>query len=48
MESMTATIEPEFDLDIQVVTDTEPEMTGRCGTNDGCAPTCASACTSRV
>ncbi|WP_206051131.1 FxLD family lanthipeptide [Nocardioides speluncae] len=45
---MTATIEPDFDLDIQVVTDAELEMAGRCGTNDGCAATCPSSCVSRV
>jgi FxLD family lantipeptide len=49
-QTLIATTEPdaEFDLDIRVVTDAVAEEYLRCGTSDGCAPTCASACTSRV
>lgn len=45
---LEAELEAEFDLDLQVLTDGVPEAYTRCGTNDGCDPTCASACTSRV
>jgi len=41
-------LEAEFDLDLQVLTDGVPENYARCGTNDGCAVTCASSCASRV
>lgn len=37
-----------FVLDVQVVTDIQPDRADApCDTNDGCAKTCASACTSR-
>jgi len=38
-----------FALDVHVITDISPAgdvAATPCGTNDGCAPTCASACTS--
>ena len=38
----------EFELDVQVVPDVLPERNARCSTNDGCAPTCASSCLSKV
>ncbi len=38
----------DFVLDVQVVIDVTPGQTvAPCGTDDGCAPTCASACTSK-
>lgn len=38
-----------FDLDVQVVTDVPADSADRaCDTNDGCASTCASSCTSAV
>jgi len=47
---MSATItEDAFTLDVHVITDV---VSGGdavpCGTNDGCAPTCASSCTSNA
>jgi FxLD family lantipeptide len=37
----------EFELDVQVTTDLESGYSPRrCTTNDGCAGSCASACTS--
>lgn len=48
MVSSTETVDWEFELDVRIVVDVEPAMNGRCSTNDGCAPTCASACASRV
>jgi FxLD family lantipeptide len=44
----TAVIDAEFDLDLRVVTDIEPGVAAPCGTDDGCAPTCASSCTSNA
>jgi len=45
----TATVtDDEFELDVQIVTDLVPDMNARCSTNDGCAPTCASSCVSKV
>jgi FxLD family lantipeptide len=38
----------EFDLDVRVVTDLVPQANTGCATEDGCAPTCASSCTSKV
>lgn len=38
-----------FALDVRVVTDISPgDAPVACGTDDGCAPTCASACTSNA
>ncbi len=38
----------EFVLDVQVVVSAVPGAAeAACGTDDGCAPTCASACTSK-
>jgi len=38
-----------FALDVQVVTDVQPgDVVAPCATDDGCAPTCASACASTV
>jgi FxLD family lantipeptide len=38
----------DFVLDVQVVIDVAPSSAvAPCGTDDGCAPTCASACTSK-
>lgn len=48
MEPTLSTPEAEFELDVQIVTDLVPEKNLRCSTNDGCAPTCASACASKV
>lgn len=48
---MSAPIECEdpFDLDIRVITDVPPAGQGTpCATDDGCAPTCASACASNL
>jgi FxLD family lantipeptide len=43
------TCDAEFDLDLRIVTDVEPGAgAAPCGTNDGCAPTCASSCTSNA
>ncbi|WP_344156089.1 FxLD family lanthipeptide [Kribbella yunnanensis] len=36
----------EFELDVRVITDVVPQANSGCGTNDGCAPSCASSCTS--
>jgi FxLD family lantipeptide len=36
-----------FELDVEVVTDVMHGVAGPCVTDDGCAPTCASACASR-
>lgn len=38
----------DFDLDLRVVTDVVPQANRGCDTSDGCAPSCASSCTSRV
>ncbi|KWX00764.1 hypothetical protein LI90_1787 [Carbonactinospora thermoautotrophica] len=38
-----------FALDVRVITDVSPEdAAAPCGTDDGCAPTCASSCNSGV
>ncbi|MGH4014492.1 MAG: FxLD family lanthipeptide [Pseudonocardiaceae bacterium] len=38
-----------FALDVRVVTDVSPgNAPAPCGTDDGCAPTCASACNSNA
>lgn len=38
----------EFVLDVQVVVDVKPgNAVAPCGTDDGCAATCASACASK-
>jgi FxLD family lantipeptide len=38
-----------FALDVQILTDGSVGDAGRgCDTNDGCAPTCASSCTSHA
>jgi FxLD family lantipeptide len=36
-----------FALDVQVVSDVPDTEPRACGTNDGCAGTCASSCASR-
>jgi FxLD family lantipeptide len=41
-------IDVDFELDVRVVTDLMPQANTGCNTEDGCAPTCASSCTSRV
>lgn len=38
-------VEDVFDLDVRVIEDNWPRYQGRCDTSNGCAPTCASACT---
>jgi FxLD family lantipeptide len=41
-------VEEIFKLDVVVIPDTDrPDAPQACGTNDGCAPTCASSCISR-
>lgn len=35
-----------FALDVRVVVDISPDVAMACNTDDGCEPTCASACTS--
>lgn len=35
-----------FALDLRVVTDASPDTPVACATDDGCDPTCASACSS--
>ena len=43
----SATVEDPFDLDVRVITDVPSgHPQAPCTTNDGCAPTCASACVS--
>ncbi len=38
----------DFVLDAEVIIDVAPSSAAApCGTSDGCAPTCASACTSK-
>ncbi len=38
-----------FALDVRVVTDVSPDdAPAACGTDNGCDPTCASACTSNA
>lgn len=43
-----ANLDPEFDLDLRVSTDALPAGVGRCATDDGCDPTCASSCISNA
>lgn len=43
----TAT-EDVFALDVRVVTDISLDAAVPCNTDDGCPPTCASACTSNA
>ena len=46
----TIALEDVFALDVQVVSGTAPGTAADlipCGTNDGCAGTCASSCVSR-
>jgi FxLD family lantipeptide len=44
----TAVIDDAFELDLHIVIDNEPGVAAPCGTDDGCAPTCASSCTSNA
>ncbi|WP_020502364.1 FxLD family lanthipeptide [Sciscionella marina] len=37
----------EFDLDVNILTDPS-QVAAPCKTDDGCKPTCASACTSNA
>ncbi|MQA93138.1 MAG: FxLD family lantipeptide [Streptosporangiales bacterium] len=39
-------IENPFALDVQIVLDAVDASSAACTTNDGCAPSCASSCTS--
>jgi FxLD family lantipeptide len=48
MEPTATTPDTDFELDIQIVTDLVPDQNTRCSTDDGCAPTCASSCASKV
>lgn len=41
-------LDAEFELDVRVVTDVVPQANAGCNTEDGCATTCASSCTSNV
>lgn len=38
--------EDAFDLDVHVIEDERPVDVRACATDNGCAPTCASSCTS--
>lgn len=49
--TVTATVdtvidEDSFDLDVRVIEDERPADVRACATDNGCAPTCASSCTS--
>jgi len=44
----TENIADAFALDVRVVTDISPDVPTPCQTDDGCANTCASACTSNA
>ena len=41
-------LDVDFDLDVRIVTDVVPQANRGCATEDGCAPTCASSCASKV
>lgn len=43
-----AATEDVFALDVRIVTDIGPDAAVACNTDDGCPPTCASACISNA
>jgi len=46
MAGLDPAVEDVFDLDVRVIEDDSGlAYQGRCDTSNGCAPTCASACT---
>jgi FxLD family lantipeptide len=45
---MDTAVLDDFDLDVRVITYAGPDAAIPCATDDGCAPTCASACNSNA
>lgn len=46
--TMPEVLEADFDLDLQITSEAAISAPMACGTDDGCAPTCASSCISTV